>query len=177
METPQKIIDRKTQQKTDFIERFKKTPIIQVVCGQVGIARSTFYRWIKEDAVFHQQHLEADKEGREYVNDFMESVLIQQAKSGNNTAALIFYLKKNHPRYADSVSGLTPDDIREIAEYIENPRGEQNDFQFLARLFKRRIPINVGRYILQVMRNLTNIRKIKNDQKKISFLSKLMGNS
>ncbi|MEK7597202.1 MAG: hypothetical protein AAB441_00985 [Patescibacteria group bacterium] len=171
-----KIIDRQDRLKLEFLERFKKTPIIQVVCEKTGISRTTYYRWIKEDPIFYQRYLEAEKEGREFMNDGMESTLIQQARAGNTTA-LIFYMKHNNPRYSESFGALTPIDIVDIANYIENSNSEQNDFQFLSRLFRKRIPIKVGRYILQIIRNLTKIKEVKQDEKKMNFLSRIMGSN
>lgn len=174
METPQKIIDRQNQQKSDFIERFKKTPIIQVVCGQVGISRATVYRWFKEDKVFYQNYLEAENEGREFLGDAMESQLIQEAKKGN-LGAIIFFLKHNHPRYSESFGSIMPQDIKEIATYLENSKDHQDDFSFLAKLFNKRVPIKVGRYVLQIMRRLTVVKKQIGDEKKMSLLSKIVG--
>ncbi len=175
MEKPQKIIDRQIQQKTDFIEHFKKTPIIQVVCSQVGISRATFYRWIKEDPVFYQQYLEAEAEGREFMGDAMESHLIQLAKNGN-LGAIIFYLKHNHPRYSDSFGTLTPQDIKEVADYIENSKDHQSDFYFLSNLFRKRIPIKVGKYVLNIMRKLSYTKAAEDQQQKLSILSKIIRN-
>lgn len=176
METPKKIIDRQTQQKADFIERFKKTPIIQMVCEKVGIGRTTFYRWIKEDATFYQQYLEAETEGREFMGDAMESRLIQEANNGN-LGAIIFYLKNNHPRYSESFGSIMPKDIKEIATYVQNYKDNQDDYSFLAKLFNRRIPIKVGRYVLQVMRRLSETKATEIEKKKVELLSKIRGNN
>lgn len=174
METLQKIIDRQAQQKADFIERFKKTPIIQMVCEKVGIGRTTFYRWIKEDPDFYQKYLEAETEGREFMGDAMESRLIQEANNGN-LGAIIFYLKFNHPRYSESFGSIMPQDIKEIATYLQNSKGHQDDFSFLAKLFRRRVPIKVGRYVLQIMRRLTEAKANEIERKKIELLSKIRG--
>ena len=174
METPQKIIDRQIQQKTDFIERFKKTPVIQVVCGQVGISRATFYRWIKEDPVFYQQYLEAEVEGREFMGDAMESHLIQLAKDGN-LGAIIFYLKHNRPRYSESIRGLPHQQILEIAEYIKNLNDQQDDSQFLSNLFKKKVPMKISRYIVQIMRTFALTKKQVLDNKNKEFKQNLLG--
>lgn len=174
METPQKIIDRQTQQKADFIERYKKTPIVQVVCEKVGIGRSTFYRWIKEDHAFYQQYLDAESEGREFMGDAMESRLIQEANNGS-LGAIIFFLKHNHPRYSESFGSLMPQDIKEIATYIQNAKDQQDDYSFLAKLFKRRVPVKVGRYILQILRKLTESKMVETERKKVDLLLKIRG--
>lgn len=171
--THPKIVKRQEKLKEVFLENVKKTPIIQLACSKTGISRSTFYRWSKDDSDFYQKYLNAENSGREYMNDAMESILIQQAKSGNITS-LIFYLKHNHPRYSESFGILTPEDIKETADYIENSGNNQNDFQFLSNLFKKRIPIRIGRYILNIMRRLSQIKTSNDEQKKIEILSKVI---
>lgn len=171
--THPKIVERQIEQKEVFIENYKKTPIILFACSKAGIGRTTFYRWIKDDPDFYQKYLEAEKEGRDYLNDAMESILIQQAKSGNMTA-IIFYLKYNHPRYSDSFGVLTPQDIKEVADHIENSKDRQSDYIFLSNLFRKRIPIKVGRYILNIMRRLSYSKKEAKDKKKLEILSKVM---
>lgn len=172
--THPKIVKRQEKLKGVFLENVKKTPIIQLACGKTGISRSTFYRWSKDDTDFYQKYLDAENSGREYMNDAMESILIQKAKTGNMTA-IIFYLKYNHPRYSDSFGALTPQDIKEVADYIENSKDHQNDFYFLSNLFRKRIPIKVGKYILNIMRRLSFIKVDDNEQKKIEILSKVIG--
>lgn len=171
--THPKIVERQDKLKDVFIENIKKTPIIQLACSKAGISRATFYRWSKEDENFYKKYLEAESEGREYLSDAMESILIQQAKAGNMTA-IIFYLKYNHPKYSDSFGILTPQDIKEVADHIENSRDSQSDYIFLSTLFRKRIPIKVGRYILNIMRRLSYSKKEEKDKKKLEILSKVM---
>lgn len=170
---PTKIEERQGVEKSAFIEHFKKMPITSVICKQIGVSRSTIYRWFREDREFYNNYLEAEKEGREYMNDAMESSLINLAKNENITA-IIFYLKYNHPRYSDSFGALTPQVIKEVADYIENSEDIQNDSKFLSQLFSKRIPIKVGRYILQIMRRLSFSKKNELDERKENFLSKLI---
>tara|TARA_R110000772_G_scaffold67015_1_gene148953 strand:+ start:716 stop:1066 length:351 start_codon:yes stop_codon:yes gene_type:complete len=62
--------------------------VVTFACKQVGIGRSTFYKWCKEDEEFNK----AVKEIEGVALDFAESQLFSQIKDGV-TSATIFYLK------------------------------------------------------------------------------------
>ena len=66
----------------------KSLGIVTTACKNVGIGRTTFYEWMKDDKQF-------EKEVNEIQNialDFAESQLNKQIGDGS-TAATIFYLK------------------------------------------------------------------------------------
>lgn len=66
----------------------KSLGIVTTACKNVGIGRTTFYEWMKDDKQF-------EKEVNEIQNialDFAESQLHKQIGDGS-TAATIFYLK------------------------------------------------------------------------------------
>lgn len=66
----------------------KSLGVVTVACKKMGIPRSTYYKWYKEDKEFR-------KEVDELTNvslDFAESQLHKQIEDGS-TAATIFYLK------------------------------------------------------------------------------------
>ncbi len=96
------IQDRQQKEKTLLIDLLKKTPIIQVVCEKVGIARATYYRWKQEDEEFARLADEALVEGSGLVNDIAESQFMSAIKNQNLTA-IIFWLKHHHPTYATKV--------------------------------------------------------------------------
>lgn len=62
--------------------------VVTAACRSVGISRTTFYTWLKED----QDFADKVKDIENIALDFAESQLHQQIKSGNSTAT-IFYLK------------------------------------------------------------------------------------
>jgi predicted DNA-binding transcriptional regulator AlpA len=62
--------------------------VVTTACKKVGIDRTTFYRYIKEDEQFKE---DVDDIGN-IALDFAESQLHKQIKDGN-TSATIFYLK------------------------------------------------------------------------------------
>lgn len=93
---------RQSIQKEKLIERLKKIPIVEVACKQVGIARSSYYRWRKDDEDFATQSTEAIQDGRLYINDLAESKLVTQIQDQNMTA-IIFWLKHNHPSYTTKI--------------------------------------------------------------------------
>lgn len=110
------------KQKELLLEQLKKTPIILLACEKLNVARSTFYRWRKQDSEFSEKVDEAILTGNQLVNDMAESQLIKSIKDGNMTG-IIFWLKHHHKDYETrvKVSGqlkngdkLTPEQEQEI---------------------------------------------------------------
>jgi predicted DNA binding protein len=93
---------KQLQQKSLIIDQLKKTPIIQIACEKVGVARATYYRWKKQDTVFAKEADEAIVTGELLINDLAESQLLSAIKDKNLTA-IIFWLKHHHARYATRV--------------------------------------------------------------------------
>ncbi len=75
--------------KEKFIDELKKSGgIIFVACGNAGISRATYYRWLKSDKEFAEQC----EEVIEAQIDHVESKLMALINAGDNTST-IFYLK------------------------------------------------------------------------------------
>lgn len=97
---PKKVTERRDANKEKFLEKLEDMPIIQVAASQVGIHRSTYYRWYEEDADFRDRADKALKSGEYFINDMMESLLIKEAKAGKITP-MIFWLKHHSPKYME----------------------------------------------------------------------------
>lgn len=160
METPhQKILDRQEKQKQEFIETFKKMPNVLAVCQRIGVGRTTYYRWLKEDKAFSQQIDEAEQLGREHLNDAIELALIQKAKEMNPTA-MIYFLKHNHPRYTENLYGLPKEKLNEIAQFVDTHEdGIMNIRTFFSKIIRWGLPLKLGRYIFSL---LTLLQKKEN---------------
>ncbi len=82
-------MNKTEQHKKAMIDALEKSlGIVTTACKNVGIGRTTFYEWMKDDKQF-------EKEVNEIQNialDFAESQLHKQIGDGS-TAATIFYLK------------------------------------------------------------------------------------
>lgn len=119
---------RKDKNKELLIEQLKKTPIIQIVCEKLNIARSTFYRWKCEDEKFGEAVDNAIIEGNQLINDLAESKLISAIKDQNMTG-IIFWLKNHHKLYTDKLElrgkiktetkNLTPEQEKLIMKALE----------------------------------------------------------
>ena len=86
----------------------KSLGVVTTAVKSVGVARSTFYKWIKED----QEFAKAVKEIENIALEFAESQLHSQMKDGN-TSATIFYLKckgKKRGFYEKQQIDMTTDD-------------------------------------------------------------------
>jgi hypothetical protein len=62
--------------------------VVTVACKKADVPRSTFYKWLKEDAAFALEVSDIEN----IALDFAESQLHSQI-GGGNTSATIFYLK------------------------------------------------------------------------------------
>lgn len=102
----QTIQKKQQKEKEAMISQLKKTPIVQVACEKVGVGRTTFYRWKKEDSQFATDAEVALEEGSGLVNDMAESQLMAAIRD-NNMTAIIFWLKHHHPAYANRVEITT----------------------------------------------------------------------
>lgn len=101
--------------KKEFIEVYKTTlGIVSQACEKVGISRTTFYEWCKEDANFKAKAEEIN----EMQIDFVESQLLQNIKK-KDTNACIFYLRtKGRKRgYTDKDTNEEPDHINLTVTY------------------------------------------------------------
>jgi len=90
---------RQKQQKELIIEQLKKTPIIQICCEKIGVARATYYRWYSQDPEFAKKIDESLAEGAELVNDMAESGLISAIRD-RNMPAIQFWLKTHKREYS-----------------------------------------------------------------------------
>lgn len=88
----------KSDIKSKLIEILSETPFVGYACKKVGIARATFYRWMKDNLKFRKEVENAIKGSRENTNEIVESVLVKKARDGD-MKAISLYLQNNHPRY------------------------------------------------------------------------------
>lgn len=87
-----------TKDKKKLVEQLKKMPIVEVACKNLGLPRSTYYRWRQSDSKFAADCDEAIEQSTSMVSDMAESQLISAIRDKNMTA-IIFWLKNHHPRY------------------------------------------------------------------------------
>ena len=77
--------------KKQLIEALQKSlGVVSTACKVVGISRTTYYQYLKDDEDFKSQVENIEEEAI----DFVESKLFEQIQD-NNTTATIFYLKTN----------------------------------------------------------------------------------
>ncbi len=96
------ITKRLTRDKSKILANLKQVPIISVACQKSGIGRSSFYRWKSEDKLFSKAVNKALQDGKQLINDLAESQLINAIKDQNMTG-IIYWLRNNHPGYADKI--------------------------------------------------------------------------
>lgn len=89
-------------QKEKLLESLRENHIILVACRKLGIGKTTYYRWRKEDPAFASLADEAIQEGVELVNDAAESNIIVDIKNRDPDASK-FWLKHRHPAYSTKI--------------------------------------------------------------------------
>ena len=81
--------DRTVQHKKAILEALEKSlGVVTTACKIVGVGRTTFYQWMKDDEDFARQVKDIDN----IALDFVESKLFENIKNGK-TSETIFYLK------------------------------------------------------------------------------------
>jgi len=81
-------MNKTEQHKKALLEALEKSlGVVTSACKTVGVGRTTFYQWLKDDEEF----AEAVRDIENIALDFAESQLHQQISGGNSTAT--FYLK------------------------------------------------------------------------------------
>ena len=98
--------DRTQQNRQLMLDQLKKTPIAQIACEKVGVARSTFYRWKEEDPEFAKQANQALAEGVALVNDMAESQLLSAIRD-RNISAIFYWLNHRHSAYSNKLEVTT----------------------------------------------------------------------
>lgn len=89
---------KKFRKQKPLLEQLRSVPNVSVACERVGIARNTFYTWIKEDPEFRKEVEEALERGVDSVNDLAESKLIAHINNGN-MRAIKYWLDNNKKSY------------------------------------------------------------------------------
>lgn len=87
------------KQRRLLLSELENSPIVERACKKVGIARSTFYRWCGADPAFKEEAEAALAKGREKMNDFTESKLLEAISMGN-MQGIRYWLDHNSKRYA-----------------------------------------------------------------------------
>lgn len=77
-----------------WLESYKKRWTITAACLETGIARVTYYEWLKKYPDFAEKVAMDSKRQQDYV----ETKLVESIND-KNIAAIIFWLKHRHPRY------------------------------------------------------------------------------
>ena len=127
---------RQPRQKKQLLEQLERVPVIEVACKKVGIARSTYYRWIAEDSEFESSAEKALDAGRSVINDVAESKIIQKVSDGD-WRAVKYWLESNNKRYArprraaEAPTFEVDKPQQVIVKFVGNPSEE--DLQRLAK--------------------------------------------
>ena len=96
---------RQQKLKDKIVEKLERNPVIYAALSQCGTDKSTYYRWMESDGEFRLKANTAIEEGRAFVNDMIESVLVKKAKEGQ-VSAITFWLRNNHAQYNENIKNV-----------------------------------------------------------------------
>jgi hypothetical protein len=89
------------RKKQRLLRELEDTPMVQQACKKIGVARSTYYRWCEADRRFYYLSELAKSKGRDKLNDYVESKLLENIKNGQQSA-IQFWLINNSRTYRSS---------------------------------------------------------------------------
>ena len=89
---------RIAKQKVLILKELEKAGIALQAYKKVGISKTSYYRWKKEDPKFAEKVREATEMGTNYFNDVAESQLLRLVTVGELQATK-FWLKHRHPAF------------------------------------------------------------------------------
>ena len=90
---------------------------ITTTCNTVGIARITFYEWVKRDPIFKNEIENSGSD--EYFLDFLESKLAKRIEEGSDTC-LIFALKTKGKKRGYTENSQFDIKVSPVIEIIKN---------------------------------------------------------
>lgn len=94
-------------EQSKFIKTLEEAPFISYAAKKSGIARSTIYRWIKNNPEFREQVNKALNSGREHLIDIAEMALVEKIKT-KDMGAIKFFLQHNDKRYRPVRTAFIP---------------------------------------------------------------------
>ena len=98
---------RLKEERSAFLKLLADSPFVDHAAKQTGIARSTIYRWIKDNPEFRKAVEKAKKGGRVHMVELGEIMLLKKVKEGE-VGAIKFLLTHNSKRYRPKRAGVDP---------------------------------------------------------------------
>lgn len=93
--------------RSKFLEILREKPFLSSAAKNVGVARATIYRWLKDDPVFAAEVAKALELGKDHLNDFAETKLVTLINR-ESLGAIKFWLQNNNKRYMPERSQARP---------------------------------------------------------------------
>jgi hypothetical protein len=130
---------KRENKKSKLLAELEENPLVTRACSKVKVHRSTFYRWCTDDKHFKDEAIKAIEKGRNKVNDFVESKLLESIGSGS-VQAMKFWLTNNAKQY----NTINSAEVKRLRFYealvfdLLNVAAHGNDFMVLEVINKLR---------------------------------------
>lgn len=122
----------KERTKKEIIKRLQNNPIISHVCKNVGIGKSSFYRWMGNDSSFSEAVNKTQKIGIATVCDAAKSKIFSSINSHNEDTAFkasVFILNKLDPDFKEK--GITAYQNSKLRDKIARLKEEKLESSYL----------------------------------------------
>ena len=159
--------------KAQMIEQLTKVPIVQVAVERTNVARSTYYRWLKDDKDFEAEVNKALVNSRNIVTDLAESQLINNIKNGNMTA-IIYWLKNHCDRYQEHY-GLTVKEQQNLLNYLFSTNTNIQFYQLITELvLSKKLPIKLANYLRTILKQINSDKTGDIEKAKLKLFNKIL---
>ena len=98
---------RLNEERSAFLKLLADSPFVDHAAKQAGIARSTVYRWMKDNPEFRKAVEKAKKGGCVHMVELGEIMLLKKVKEGD-VSAIKFLLTHNSKRYRPKRAEFAP---------------------------------------------------------------------
>ena len=78
----------KAIEKKRIVDQLREMPIVEVACRRAGVARATYYRWLKKDAEFAKLCREALEHSTSAVSDIAEAARVEDHTAAHTIEVL-----------------------------------------------------------------------------------------
>lgn len=92
-------MNNRESKKDRVLVELEENPLVEQACRRANVPRSTFYGWCQQDRAFYHRSEMARERGRERMNDYAESKLLENIKNGMQSA-IQYWLNNNSKTYS-----------------------------------------------------------------------------
>lgn len=141
------------KQRKILIEELEKNPIIGFASKKAGVARATYYRWLKRSKKFAEEAKKALEKGVFRINDLGQAQIILMMKNGNLTA-IKFWLTHRDPAFSKKFQLIKHSELDNIKVNDGKLTPEESE------LIKKAIELDYGNALNRRLEKVRTVMRI-----------------